>query len=115
MQATISSTYLESTATCSGCSHCRDLAATNSATDPPALTAQRNAAKAFMLAAMLATPAGPAAASSAPLSGAAIAGIAGGGAAAIAVVAGVAVFGARAGWWGGGRGGRQDRAALLAG
>jgi hypothetical protein len=41
--AAVSATYKELTAVCDGCSHCRDLHASNATTDPAALTAQREA------------------------------------------------------------------------
>ena len=115
VQANLSATYLEFTATCSGCSHCRDLSGTNSATDPPALTAVRQAALAVMRAWMGggAAPApAPAAAGASPLSSGAIAGIAGGGALTVAIGAAAFVY-AGGRLRGGGAGG--DAHALLAG
>lgn len=64
VQSTISSTYLEYTATCAGCSHCRDLQGSNPATDPPELAA----ARAFALQTIVAwvAPGGAAAAGASP-------------------------------------------------
>jgi hypothetical protein len=75
VQATISPNYLESTATCSGCSHCRDLSGSN-ANDPPAISAQRAAVLAQMKAWMVGSPPSSPASSASSLSGGAIAGIA---------------------------------------
>ena len=47
VQAPISSTYLESTANCAGCSHCRDLSA-SSAKDPEPLADTRAAVQKAM-------------------------------------------------------------------
>ena len=116
VQANLSATYLEFTATCSGCSHCRDLSGTNSATDPPALTAVRQAALAVMRAWMGggAAPApAPASAGASPLSSGAIAGIAGGGVLTLAI--GAAAFMYAGGRLRGGGGAGGDAHALLAG
>ena len=47
VQKTIKATYQESTAVCSGCSHCRDLSGSG-ANDPPALTETRRKAMDFV-------------------------------------------------------------------
>jgi hypothetical protein len=83
VQAPLSPNYLEITATCDGCSHCRDLSA-SSANDPPALAAQRKAVLAQIVAWV--APAAPAPAAAAPAtSPAAIAGYALGGGALLAL------------------------------
>ena len=109
MQSPISATYLEYTATCAGCSHCRDLSGTNNATDPPALTATRQAAIAAMRAWMSGS-APAAAAAAAPLSTGAIAGIAIGGVLGVAAGAAAFVYVSRSV-----RGGVESEHKLLAG
>jgi hypothetical protein len=42
LNATLSSTYPETTAWCSGCGHCGDLHEPDPVNDPPELTAQRS-------------------------------------------------------------------------
>ena len=81
VESTISVNYLESTATCSGCSHCRDLSGSNP-NDPAALSAQRSAVLAQMKAWMSGAPTTPAASA---LSVGAVAGIAVSGVAALAL------------------------------
>jgi hypothetical protein len=117
VQAPISATYLEYTATCSGCSHCRDLSG-SLPTDPPELTAARQAALTAMRGWMAGAPAAAAAAAP-PAPVAAIAGGAAGGIVLVAVGAFLVASG-RAGrllascGLGGGNG-RPDSHALLAG
>lgn len=85
VQSPISSNYRELTATCSGCSHCRDLSGTNSASDPPELTAVRTAVLDQMTAWM--TNPSPSSSSSSSLSTSAIVGIVVGAGVGIAVLA----------------------------
>lgn len=49
VNATLSDTYIEATATCDGCSHCRDLS-TPSDSAPPAIVAQQALIRAYVTA-----------------------------------------------------------------
>ena len=110
MQSTISSTYVEFTAVCAGCSHCRDLQGSNPASDPPELAA----ARAFALQTIVAWVAAPGGAAAAGASAGFTAGQAAAVGAILAGVVGVAVASSVRAGGGGGAGPTAEKRPLLA-